>query len=53
LGIAIEHRGHVDEVDRIVVHDAFAFLHELLDEAAQTEFFGVGSGHDRGFQACP
>ena len=31
-GIAIEHRGDVDEVDRIVVDDAFALLHELLDE---------------------
>ncbi len=41
-GIAIQHRGHVDQVDRIVMDDAFALLHELLDEMAQTKFFGIG-----------
>ena len=51
VGIAIEHRRHVDEIDRIVVHDAFALLHQLLDEMAQAEFFGVGRGHVRVFQS--
>jgi len=41
VGIAIQHRGHVDEVDRIVMDDAFALLHKLLDEMAQTKFFSV------------
>jgi hypothetical protein len=29
--------------------DAFAFLHELLDEMAQTKFFGVDLGHQGAF----
>jgi len=48
VGIAIQHRGHVDQVDRIVMDDAFALLHELLDEMAQTKFFGIG--HEDAFQ---
>jgi hypothetical protein len=34
--------------------DAFAFLHELLDEMAQTKFFGVDLGHQGAFpwDAC-
>jgi hypothetical protein len=27
------------------VHDAFALLHELLDEVAQAKFFGIDLGH--------
>jgi len=49
VGITIQHRGHVDEVDRIVMDDAFALLHELLDEMAQTKFFGIG--HEDAFQS--
>ncbi len=49
VGIAIHHRGHVDEVDRIVMDDAFALLHKLLDEMAQTKFFGIG--HEDAFQS--
>ena len=45
VGIAVEHRRHVDEIDRIVVDDAFALLHELLDEVAQAKFFGVDLSH--------
>ncbi len=30
--------------------DAFAFLHELLDEVAQAKLLGVGLDHDQG---CP
>jgi len=50
--IAVEHACHVDEVNRRVVYDAFALLHELLDETAQAEPLGVGScgvglGHGR------
>lgn len=48
-GIAIQHRGHVDEVDRIVVDDAFALLHQLLDEMAQAKFFSIG--HEDAFQS--
>jgi hypothetical protein len=29
--------------------DAFALLHELLDEMAQTKFFGIG--HEDAFQS--
>jgi hypothetical protein len=34
--------------------DAFTFLHELLDEMAQTKFFGVDLGHQGAFpwDAC-
>ena len=45
VGIAVEHRRHIDEVDRGVVDDAFALLHELLDEVAQAKFFGVDLSH--------
>src|SRR5438876_636259 len=48
-GIAVQHRGHVDEVDRIVVDDAFALLHQLFDEMAQAKFFGIG--HEDAFQS--
>ena len=54
IGIAIEHRCHIDEIDRSIMDDAFAFLHELLDEMAQTKFFGVDLGHQGAFpwDAC-
>ena len=54
LRIAIEHRCHIDEIDRRIMDDAFAFLHELLDEVAQTKFFGVDLGHQGAFpwDAC-
>ena len=45
LRIAVEHGGDVDQIDRRVVDDALALLHQPLDEAAQAEFFGVGLGH--------
>src|SRR5437016_3136527 len=48
-GIAVQHRGHVDEVDRIVVDDAFALLHQLFNEMAQAKFFGIG--HEDAFQS--
>jgi len=32
------------------MHDAFALLHQLLDETAQAEFLGVGLDHGQG---CP
>ena len=50
-GVAVEHRGDVDQVDRIVVHDAFALLHQLLDEMAQAELLGVGLGHGAAFRS--
>ena len=45
LRVAIEHRGHVDEVDGVVVDNAFTLLHELLDEMTQAKFFDVDCGH--------
>ena len=48
-GITIQHRGYVDEVDRIVVDDAFALLHQLLDEMAQAKFFSID--HEDAFQS--
>ena len=48
LRIAVDHRGDVDQVDRVIVNYAFALLHQLFDEAAQAEFFGVGLGHGHG-----
>ena len=50
LGVAVEHAGDVDQVDRLVVDDALPLLHQLLDEAAQTGIFGVGRGHDAAFK---
>ena len=44
-----EHRRDVDEVDRSVVDDAFALLHQLLDEMAQAEPVAVDLGHDLPF----
>ena len=49
IGIAVQHRGHVDQIDRIVVHDAFALLHQFFHEVAQAEFLGVGLGHHGAF----
>src|SRR6516165_3508864 len=48
-GITIQHRGYVDEVDWTVVDDAFALLHQLLDEMAQAKFFSIG--HEDAFQS--
>jgi hypothetical protein len=48
--IAVEHRADVDEIDRLLMHDAFALLHQLLDETAQAELLGVGLDHGQG---CP
>src|SRR5262245_65959351 len=50
IGIAIEHRGHVDEIDRLVVDRAFALLHELFDEMAQAKLLGVDVGYWYGLQ---
>jgi hypothetical protein len=32
------------------VDDALSLLHQLLDEAPQTELLGIGRGHDAVFQ---
>ena len=45
LWIAVEHRGHIDEIDRLVVHLAFAELHQPVDEIAQPEAFGIDGRH--------
>ena len=48
-GLPSSTRADVDQIDRLVVDVAFALLHQLLDETAQAELFGVGgvmSGHD-------
>ena len=45
--VAFQHRGNVDEIDRLVVNVALAELHQPLDKAAQAEAFGVGGGHAR------
>ena len=46
VGIAIERRGDIDEINRLVVHDAFTLLRQLLDEVSQAEFFAIGLDHD-------
>ena len=46
-GLPSSTRGDVDEVDRLVVHLAFAELHQPFDKAAQAEPFGIGGGHRR------
>ena len=45
LGVAFEHGAHVDQVDRLFVHLAFAALDQLFDEIAQPEAFGIDGGH--------
>src|SRR5262245_15305648 len=52
IGVAIEHRGYVDEIDRLVVDRAFALLHELFDEMAQAKLLGVDVGHGYAFQSA-
>ena len=39
-------RGDVHEIDRLVVHLAFAELDQPLDETAQPKRFDVGRGPD-------
>src|SRR5262245_61804110 len=46
IGVAIEHRGYLDEIDRLVVDRALALLHELFDEMAQAKLLGVDVGHE-------
>jgi hypothetical protein len=41
--IAVQHGADLDQIDRLVVHLAFAELHQTLDVAAEAETFGVGS----------
>ena len=43
--IAVEHVADLDQIDRLVVNLAFAKLHQALDEAAETEAFGIDGGH--------
>lgn len=50
MRVTVEHRGHVDEIDRLVMDDAFALLHQPLDEIAQAKFVGVDGGHADGFE---
>ncbi len=45
--ITVQHGGHVDQIDRLVVDLTFAKLHQPFDEAAQAKTFGVNSGHSR------
>ena len=40
--IALEHRGHVHEIDRLVMHLAFAEVDQPLDETAEPKTFDVG-----------
>ena len=47
--IAVETRGDVDEIDRLVAHLALAELDELVDEIAQPEALGI----DRGMGGLP
>ena len=44
-GLPSRRRGHVDQVDRLVVHLALAAFDELVDEIAQPEAFGIDGGH--------
>ena len=47
FGIAFEDAAHVEEVNRLLVHFAFAFIDELVDEIAQPETFGIDCGHGK------
>ena len=47
--IAVQHPGHVDQIDRLVVDLAFAHLDETIDEAAKPEALRVGSTHEASF----
>ena len=45
--IAVEDAAHVDQIDRLVAHLAFAEIDELVDEIAQPEALGIDRRHGR------
>ena len=45
--IAVEMGRHVDQIDRLLAHLAFAEIDELVDEVAQPEALGIDCRHGR------